>query len=243
MKKIGVFDSGIGGLTIFFALVDKYPSNEYIYVSDQKHNPYGEKTKEQLLEYATNIVTFFMNKQCDEIVVACNTICATVLGQLQKLFPNIIFHSVIEPLVEKINQSDYQNVLVLSTLATKNSQIYQKLLNKKNTVIATVDFVPKIENMELENIDSTIEKYLKNYRLKADIVVLACTHYPIIKKEISEYMQVDTYDAIEVMVEKLHALSNNTQTPKQSIYTSGDPIKLQNQIYQIFNRKYTVYKL
>ena len=75
MSKIGVFDSGLGGLTVLFNLNN---SNEYVYVADQKNNPYGEKTIEQLLDYSKKIVDFLISKECDKIVIACNTVSANV---------------------------------------------------------------------------------------------------------------------------------------------------------------------
>lgn len=242
MKKIGIFDSGIGGLTILFALKNKYPNNEYLYVADQKYNPYGEKTQAQLLMYASRIVAFLINEKCDEIIIACNTICATVLNQLQNKYPKIKFVDVITPLITKVNTSKYANVLVLATQATQKTVVYQKGIKKPNIVLATSKFVPNIEKMDNQAIQLAIEEYLVNYRNKTDLIVLGCTHYPLIKTAINAYINVPIFDAIDAMVEKMKYLNQELGNGNITIYTSGDVEKLAHQIKYLFNEDYTIEK-
>lgn len=242
MKKIGIFDSGIGGLTILFALKNKYPNNEYLYVADQKYNPYGEKTQEQLLMYASRIVTFLIDEKCDEIIIACNTICATVLNQLRNKYPKIKFVDVITPLLAKVNTNEYTNVLVLATQATQKTAVYQNGIKQQNTVLATSKFVPNIEKMDNKAIQQVIEEYLVDYRNKIDLIVLGCTHYPLIKQAISAYMNVPIFDAIDVMIEKMDYLNQGLGNGNIMIYTSGDTEKLAYQIKYLFNEDYTIEK-
>ena len=82
--RIGVFDSGVGGLTVLKSLIDEYPNNEYFYIGDNKNNPYGDKNKDELYKYSTKIIDYFITIKIDLIVIACNTICSNVYDLLKE---------------------------------------------------------------------------------------------------------------------------------------------------------------
>lgn len=252
MSKIGVFDSGLGGLTVLFNLNN---SNEYVYVADQKNNPYGEKTIEQLLDYSKKIVDFLISKGCDKIVIACNTVSANVSNELRKIYNEIEIIDVITETVKLINSEKYEKVkkiLLIATEKTIESNMYQKLINKEVKGIATKDIVPAIENLaSKKEIIKIIDRYLEKEKGKHDAILLGCTHYPIIKKEIEKYLQIKSIDSISAVSKYVDNIStkldnnnnknnlNDIKNDKYSnleIYTTKDEKYLEKQIKEIFNK-------
>lgn len=239
MGKIGVFDSGIGGLTNLFSLIESHPAH-YIYVADQKHNPYGEKTKAQLLDIASKVVRFLIEQGCNTIVIACNTVCANVLSELEEKFSDIHFVGVIKPTVALINNSKFDKILLLATPATITSGAYLKNNQKEIISLATPRFVPAIEQNNLAEIQASIQDYLSPFVGKVDAVCLGCTHYPIIENEIKTFLNIESLNSIDALSQ--HVDFTETQL-KLEIYTTKDEVQLQNQIKQVFNRDIVVRKL
>ena len=202
--RAGVFDSGIGGLTALKKIYKHYPNNEYIYFGDTLNLPYGNKTKEELNNLSSLDVEFLLSKKVDMIIIACGTISSNCIDYLKNKY-NIPIYDIISPTINYLNNSDYQNIGVIATNATINSHIFKNNLNKNIYEIATPDFVPIIENNKQEDLTKTINKYLKDYQNKIDILVLGCTHYPIIKEDINKYFnnQVKLLDMSELLLDKL----------------------------------------
>lgn len=202
--RVGVFDSGIGGLTVLKNIYRHYPNNEYIYFGDTLNLPYGNKNKEELNNLSSLDVEFLLSKKVDMIIIACGTISSNCIDYLKNKY-NIPIYDIISPTINYLNNSDYQNIGVIATNATINSHIFKNNLNKNIYEIATPDFVPIIENNKQEDLTKTIDKYLKDYQNKIDILVLGCTHYPIIKEDINKYFnnQVKLLDMSELLLDKL----------------------------------------
>ena len=202
--RAGVFDSGIGGLTVLKKIYKHYPNNEYIYFGDTLNLPYGNKNKEELNNLSSLDVEFLLSKKVDMIIIACGTISSNCIDYLKNKY-NIPIYDIISPTINYLNNSNYQNIGVIATNATINSHIFKNNLNKNIYEIATPDFVPIIENNKQEDLTKTIDKYLKDYQNKIDILVLGCTHYPIIKEDINKYFnnQVKLLDMSELLLDKL----------------------------------------
>jgi len=184
--KIGVFDSGIGGLTVLKRLIDKYPNNEYIYYGDTKNIPYGDKSIEKLKVLASNIVEFLIEKQVDMIVIACGTISSNLSNYLKEKY-NVKIIDIVSPVINYLNNSNYEKIGVIATQATINSKIFSRNINKDIKEVACPMFVPIIENNNLSELENSLNLYL-NYLKDRNIIVLGCTHYPIIKDEINKYL-------------------------------------------------------
>ena len=178
--RIGLFDSGLGGLTVLKTLLKKYPNNEYVYYGDTLNIHYGDKTKEELILLAKQNVEFLLSKKVDMIIVACGTVSSNCLDILKETY-NIPIISILEPTIDYLNNSNYQNILVMATHATINSHIFKNNINKNIYEIETPKLVPMIENNNLLDIDKVLHEYLDNYLNNIDVLVLGCTHYPIIK--------------------------------------------------------------
>lgn len=195
--KIGVFDSGLGGVVIAKALIEALPDYDYVYLGDTQHLPYGEKTSGQVLNYTLRAIKYLIHQECGLIIIACNTATAVSLRYLQKRFcplesPTTKVLGVIIPTLEEALQSAPDKIAVIATKATIRSDIYKTELQKllPHTPIfslATPELVPAIEQADFHQADQVIQKYaplLKNY----PTLILGCTHYPIIKDLIQKHL-------------------------------------------------------
>lgn len=184
-RPIGVFDSGIGGLTVLNELIDLMPNENYIYLADLYNNPYGEKSPDQLKVLVEDIISFFQNKSAKLIVVACNTASTTDLKSLEEKY-KIPIVNVIDSGIGAIDKT-YKKILVASTKATAESGVYPEKIASlyPDTEIisqACPAIVPAIEgaNKDLEKNQYIVDQYISQYRDSGvDFLILACTHYPI----------------------------------------------------------------
>ncbi len=192
-KKIGVFDSGIGGLTTLNEIKKLLPNEDYIFYADTKNNPYGEKTKEELCSITEKIVKTLLKKDVKLIVIACNTATTNCIDYLRNRFKSIPFVGT-EPAIKVACDNNYKNFLVMATPSTINSERTQSLLDinlkeNENAFLLPCDGLANaIEMKDDKRIDALLSKYLISYKdKKIDVIVLGCTHYPIIKDKIQKY--------------------------------------------------------
>ena len=202
--RIGVFDSGIGGLTVLKELINKYPNNTYYYFGDNINNPYGTKTKYELKILSNKIIDFLITKGVDIIVIACGTISSNVYSELKNKY-DIPIYDIISPTIEYLNNSNYKTVGVLATEMTVKSQIFNQI-NKDVYQVSCSKLVPLIEN----NLDyqETLNEYLKQLP-KVDTIVLGCTHYPIFEDYLNK-LNYKTINMGKILCEKLN-LENNKE--------------------------------
>jgi len=240
MLKIGVFDSGLGGLTVVKALMSKVKGAELFYIADTKNAPYGEKTPEQILKYSLDITNFFIEKhQINVLIVACNTATSAAIQNIRKKYPKLIVIGTEPGIKPAIELSCTQNIGVLATPATLKGEKYQQLVNELSMQHEITLFeqpcpglVEQIENGEVDT-DKTkqmLELWLKPMRMgNVDTIVLGCTHYPLICKTIEEVMNrkmtlIDTGNAIAKRV--LHLTESIKHTNKGTLnlflYSTSD---------------------
>ena len=202
--RVGIFDSGIGGLTVLHTLINEYPNNEYIYYGDTLNLPYGNKTKEQLIKLSDKDVQFLISENVDIIIIACGTVSSNCLDYLKNKY-NIPIYDIISPTIDYLNKSNYQNIGIIATNRTIDSHIFKNNINKNIYEINTPELVPIIENNNLDNLDNILDIYLKEYKDKLDILVLGCTHYPIISNYIDKYLnnKVKLLDMSTLLLDKL----------------------------------------
>lgn len=195
-NAIGVFDSGVGGLTVAREIMRQLPNETIYYFGDVKNCPYGDKTREEIIKYTDRAVKYLIDKGVKMVVLACNTATAAALNYLQDKY-DIPIIGVVQPGARRAIQTTENNkVLVLGTKFTAKSKVYDIEIENINSDIQVVDkacpaFVPFIEsegNLDKDATKTIIHKTLENTRnLGVDTVVLGCTHYPILKKDIEEY--------------------------------------------------------
>ena len=190
--KIGIFDSGIGGITVLGEIIKVLPNENYIYYSDSKNNPYGDKTDEQILYFCDNIVKYFIQEECKAIVIACNTASSKAVNFLRNKYKNIPFIA-IEPAYKMAYDYAYNKpTLVMATNGTIKSEKFNLLLKKydnhKTYLLACSGLADRIENGNALEIKKYLKEQLSEYKGKIENVVLGCTHYPLIQREIKEIL-------------------------------------------------------
>lgn len=167
--KIGMFDSGIGGLTVLKEFIKKYPNNHYIYYGDTKNLPYGTKEKEELLKLVKPIISFFAKQKVNLIIIACGTISSTCFSELKKM-TTIPIYDIITPTINYLNHNNYKSLAIFATNRTIDSHIFKdKLIAKDVLEIKTPEFVPMIENNKL---DLSIIKNYCSQVFNHDILIL-----------------------------------------------------------------------
>ena len=205
-NPIGIFDSGIGGLTVAKAIRSLLPYESLLYFGDTKHLPYGEKSVHAVQELSKNIASFLKKKNCKMIVIACNTASSVAYKTIKNECPNIEIVNVIDPIVKRVTTStDTKNIGVIGTKGTINSNIYPqkiKSINHKINVksLATPLLAAMIEEGFFnDKISRTIvHNYLKDPALEGiDKLILACTHYPLIYEVIRDFYpyEIDIVDS------------------------------------------------
>ena len=213
-QAIGIFDSGIGGLTVAKAVTELLPNESLIYFGDTAHLPYGDKSVKAINQYALAISKFLLEKNCKMIVIACNTASALAYSNLIEKIVKVPIINVIDPVVEHVaSKKAPAKIGVIGTKGTISSDIYGtkiKTANKQHQVysLATPLLAPMIEAGFFDNtISSTIiENYLSEPGFKdIDVLIPACTHYPLIKKDIEQYYQnkVEVLDAPKIVAQKV----------------------------------------
>lgn len=231
-RPIGIFDSGIGGLTIADGLIQLMPQESMIYFGDTQHLPYGDKSAKTVQRYALGISEFLLKNNCKAIVIACNTASALAFDIIKEKFPEVKVYNVIDPVVEEVIESKKSTIGVIATRATIKSDMYAQKIKKLNPQISVISLatpllVPMIEEGFHNNNVShdIISSYLSKVELsKIDELILGCTHYPLIKEEIKQYYKgrVQIIDSPTIVakrvsndLQKCEMLSNSNEANYQ----------------------------
>ena len=221
-QPIGIFDSGIGGLTIASAIHKLLPNESIIYFGDTAHLPYGEKSHDAIRYYSLRICRFLLERQCKAIVVACNSASTAAYEVLLEFFKEkAVFVNVVDPLVHAAEKLGKKHIGLIATHATVQSGVYQKLFKSTDAEIsvhalATPLLAPMIEEGFVNNniSQSVIENYLSDPELEqTEVLLLACTHYPLIKNEIEAHYQhnIPVMDSTEVTAQALKSALEGRQ--------------------------------
>lgn len=226
--KAGVFDSGVGGLSVLKSLINAKLFEEIVYYGDTARVPYGVKDKQTIVQFSLEALDFFKPHNIDILIVACNTVSSYALKEMQSK-SKIPIVGVIEPGVlavqNKLNDTDSQ-ILIIATRATINSGEYETKLRKIGfwnlKSLATGLFVPIVEEGILEGavLDSVFEYYFSGIVDTPKAIILGCTHFPLIAPAIQEYFQHKSIliHSGEAIVEYLEShLKLTTRYPLKSL--------------------------
>ncbi|MEJ2758947.1 MAG: glutamate racemase [Anaerolineales bacterium] len=242
---IGIFDSGVGGLSVLRAIRDQHPAEDIIFIADQAHVPYGPRPVEEVREFSVKITRFLLAQGTKLIVVACNTASAAALHHLRALFPEIPFVGM-EPAVKPAAEHSHTGVVgVIATPATFQGRLYGSVVERfAEGVTLMQDTCPGlVEQIEAGKLDDPItDSILHNALGKMitagiDTVVLGCTHFPFvipaIKRIVGEDVRViDPAPAIARQVGRLldkHHLHTNSMAPGITDFrTTGSPESMIN---------------
>lgn len=209
-SPIGLFDSGVGGLTVAHALHTLLPREQLVYFGDTAHLPYGDKSKETIRQYSLGIADFLLEQGCKLILIACNSASANAYMEVKEhVGDRALVMNVIDPVVRQVAELETRHIGVIGTKATVESGTYQeKIAASRPTLevsaLATPLFVPMIEEgFVFDDISNAIIRaYLGRKDLAGiDSLILGCTHYPIIRNQISRFMdfQVNVLDTAHMV--------------------------------------------
>jgi glutamate racemase len=213
-QPIGIFDSGIGGLTVAQSLVKLLPKENIIYFGDTAHLPYGDKSAETIRGYSLKIAQILLEQNCKLILIACNSASAAAHEAVKQFVASkAIVVDVIDPTIDLLRES-YGNkrVGLIGTRQTVHSNVYQKKLDESKHSINLMSVPTNLLAAAIEEfgnhtlLEPLLEKYLSHPTFKnLDALVLACTHYPVIKEKISKFFDhkieiIDSSDAVARVV-------------------------------------------
>lgn len=233
--RVGVFDSGIGGITVLNCLIKNYPNNEYVYFGDTLNLPYGNKTLDDLRNYADKIIKFLINKNVDIIVIACGTISSNLYNEIKNQY-NIPIIDVLTPTFEYIKDKKLNSIGVFATDMTIKSGAFDKISDKS---VACPLFVPLIENGKIDSKEcvEAIQNYLKGLK-GVNYIILGCTHYPLLSKIIIKYSDAKLINMGDCVCEYLDIKSNGSL--KVNLYFSLLSDKLLNNISNMLDVSYEI---
>ena len=238
-KAIGVMDSGVGGLTVLKQLIETCPQENYLYFGDTKNLPYGEKSKQELIDIVKEIFDYFETRNVKAVVLACNTTSATAYEELKDKYSFKIY-----PLIQTVakcvaSDKGIKKIAVMATQATVNSKKYTSEFKKNNQEIEVLEqacplWVPIVEN-KIKNYDEqeAIYGYLnKVIEFNPQKIILGCTHYPYLLDKLSKYTTKDLFinpAGIFANYIKQDLIKNNLINPQKQGYTryfaSSEPEK------------------
>lgn len=235
IKTLGIFDSGLGGYSVYRDLKDKGPKIEYVLYADQANAPYGNKEPEEIYGFSKQAMEWFQAQGIYHVLLACNTVSALSLEKLTEDFPAMTIWGIIDLTLNQIQDKD-AHLTVLSTKATYASHAYQKTWDKPENVVELPlsDLVAMIEEGAP---NSEMDHYLKSELgvLKTqDILILACTHFPLVFELFEKYFSGTILDSRKPILKLVESIATNNDQAS-SIYTSGKPEILKEQIKNLFN--------
>lgn len=193
-RSIGVFDSGLGGLTVMKQIMEEFPNENIVYFGDTERVPYGTRSKETIIKYSMSDIRFLESRNVKYIIIACGTASSAALPEIQDKFETPIVGVVEATANAAVLATENKKIGVIGTNGTIKSGAYEKIINAKGIETfskACPLFVPLVENghFESEAAKLIVREYLEPIKQAGvDTLILGCTHYPHLKKIIGEYM-------------------------------------------------------
>ena len=243
-NPIGVFDSGVGGLTVVRALMERLPNENIVYFGDTARVPYGVKSRATIETFTAQIVDFLLQNQVKTLVIACNTIAAVAYPRVQQMAGNMPVLSVIEAGAQAaLATTRNGNIGVIATSTTVNSNAYARAISARNADTRILSqaaplLVPLVEEgwLEHEVTRLTVREYLRPLLAdKIDTLILGCTHFPLLKpliKQEAPHIELlatstTTAEAAAQALAAAQLLNTQTAAPDYRFYVSDIPLRFQ----------------
>lgn len=234
---IGIFDSGIGGLSVVRELLKRHEDVDFLYLGDTARTPYGNKSRETIIRYALEDVDFLVSRGATHVIAACNTVSAVAMPELRKAYPDVLFFDVITPAVAQGARiaGHGAKIGVIGTRATIESGLYSTLLHEKDSSIHVISescplFVPLVEEgwEKRPETKRIVRYYLSRIKqAQVDALILGCTHYPFLFDVISDAMQkrVTIIDSPSALMDMLETEASGALRPGtgRQVYYFTDP--------------------
>lgn len=231
-SPVGFFDSGVGGLSVYARFKKLLPNEDTLYFGDLANMPYGNKTREQLVGYARNILDFYKEKGVKAVVIACNTSSAQAYDEVKNDYDFKIY-PIIQSCAKVIASGNLHRIGVFATEATVKSGVYTRELQKYNPdlqvkEIACPNWVPIVESSNYANAAEDVSIQLNKMKLFApEKIILGCTHYPYLKSVLTRLAPENLFiDPAEIFVEYIkNDMELNTSGAKgtEEIFVSANP--------------------
>ncbi len=239
-QPVGLFDSGVGGLSVWRELVAQLPNENTLYFADQAHIPYGPRPMEEIGAFSRAIVRFLLERDCKLIVVACNTASAATLQALRQQFPHVPFVGMEPAVKPAVEQTRTRTVGVLATPATFQGKLFASVVERFAAGVELVNqvcpgLVEQVEAGRLDTPDTLalLQRYVSPLlEAGADTIVLACTHYPFLASTIRQMVgpEVHVIDPspaiarqVKRVLEQRGLLAPANQVGRHLFYTTGHP--------------------
>ncbi len=227
--KLGIFDSGVGGITLTKELIKLLPNHDIVYLADTARFPYGTKSASSVVQYAIQAVEFLLKEGVQTIVIACNTVCSTALKELKTLF-SIPFFDIIEPIAKKaLSISKTKNIGLIATPQTVKSGLYSTYID--NLIALPTPLLAQIVEegcLNKEELQQILCEYLLPMKGKIDTLILGCTHYiilkPYIQQEIGKEVQIiDPSSILAKEIASTLAYKSVSTQPSIQFFTTSAP--------------------
>lgn len=250
-RAIGIFDSGVGGLTVFKSIREYFPYEDIIYFGDTARVPYGPKSKHTVINYSIQNTRFLLQQNIKLLIIACNTSSAVAIPYLQKMTNIPVIGVIIPGAEEAISLTKTGRIGIIGTEGTINSNAYKNELLRLNNDLEIFSqpcplFVSLVEEGWLDNevTHLIIEEYLETFKNhKIDTLILGCTHYPVLKPMIDDFFskQVNLVDSSHAIIKHIKPFANiDTSTlGKDLFYVSDNEAKFIRIADMILDNKVT----
>lgn len=235
--RIGIFDSGLGGINVLKEMIKVHPNESYVYIGDNKNVPYGNKSMNELYILATKIIDKLIEFDVDIIIVACGTISSTIYDKLQN-YCSVPIVNIVATTIDYINKLKIDSIAVMATPNTIKSHIFKRnLKSEKVYEVECKDLASIIENNTTNETKKLyIEKYLCDVK-KRDIknIVLGCTHYPLVKEEIQKYLNNVVIFDMGIILAQHFSITKSNDKLEVKVFFTYDNENIKNKVNKILN--------
>lgn len=242
IEKLGIFDSGLGGYTVYQDLKTHFPDLSMTLFADQKNAPYGNYSQEHITKLAHEAMQWFLNAGITDVLLACNTVTSVSLPELNKSFPQMRIWGIVDLTLSQL-PSDTKDVVVFATQATVNAHAYKESFESKFDgniyEVPLKNLASAIENLEDESvIDEMLQIPFQNIK-EVSHVILGCTHYPLVIDSFRKYSDATFVDSILPIREFIEHNYVKTEGERH-IVTTKDKEELEKQIASLYKKKESV---